>query len=72
MKWEHIKSKFDGEWVLIEVTQFDFENYQIIEGNVLYHSPDEDEVRKKGQELKPEGFAIEYFGEIPEDFAVLL
>ena len=74
MKWEQIKSQFDGEWVLIEVTQFDFENYEIAEGNVLYHSPDEKEVREKVSKLqpKPKALAIEYFGEIPENFAVML
>ena len=73
MKWEQIKTQFDGEWVLVEVTQFDFENYEIVEGEVLYHSPDEGEIRRKVSELKPKpkAIAIEYLGEIPEDFEVM-
>jgi len=74
MKWEQIKSQFNGAWVLIDVKKFDFENYDIVDGEVLYHSLNEDEVKKKVLELKPkpQAIAIEYLGKIPEDFAAML
>ena len=72
MKWKQIKSQFDGEWVLIEVTKAKAETFEILEGEVLYHDMDEEKVRNKVQEFHPKAFAVRYLGKIPEDFAVML
>ncbi|MCR4292508.1 MAG: hypothetical protein NUV76_06510 [Candidatus Kuenenia sp.] len=71
MKKEDILKKHRNEWVLIECKQVD-ENFEIIEGEILYHSKDKNEVYKKLLELRPKNYAIEYTGKIPEDLAVML
>ncbi len=74
MKWKQIKSQFDNEWVLIAVQKFD-ENYELIEGEVLYHHKDKREVYRKMAQLHGDPqtpLTIEYTGEIPKDLAVML
>lgn len=74
MKWEQIKSQFDNEWILVAVQKFD-ENYELVEGDVLYHHPDKRDVYRKMEQFqsKPETpLTIEYTGEIPKDLAVML
>ena len=74
MKWQQIRSQFDNEWVLIAVKEFD-ENYELIEGEVLYHHKDKREVYQKMAQFQnnPQApFTIEYTGKIPEDLAVML
>ncbi|MGR3179467.1 MAG: hypothetical protein ACUZ8E_15595 [Candidatus Anammoxibacter sp.] len=71
MKKEEILKKHRNEWVLIECKQVD-ENFEVIEGEILYHSKDRDEVYKKLLELRPKDYAIEYTGKVPEDLAVML
>lgn len=63
--------KYKNEWILIECKQVD-ENFEVVEGEILYHSKDKDELYKKLLELKPKNCAIEYTGKIPEDLAVML
>ena len=74
MKWEQIQEQFDNEWVLIECTKLEEDTFEIIEGNVVYHNPDKEKVYQKLSELQSElqGIAVEYIGEIPKDFAVIL
>lgn len=71
MEWDDIKETFKDEWVLVEVEKVD-EHFNIVEGEVLAHSKDKDEIYKNLLEIKPKEFMIEYTGEIPEDLAVVL
>jgi hypothetical protein len=71
MKWEDIKKIYKDEWVLIKVDKVD-DNFNLLEGEVLASSRDENEVYKKLLEMKPREFMIEYTGVIPEDLAVVL
>jgi hypothetical protein len=71
MKKEEIFKTCKDKWVLIECKQTD-ENFEVIEGKILYHSKDKDDVYKKLLELRPKDYAIEYTGQIPEDLAVML
>ena len=71
MKWKDIKRAFRDQWVLIEVGKVD-QRLNIVEGQVLAHSKDKDEVYKKLLEIRPKEFSIEYTGVIPEDLAVVL
>lgn len=71
MKREEIFRTCKDKWVLIECKQTD-ENFEVIEGKILYHSKDKDDVYKKLLELRPKDYAIEYTGQIPEDLAVML
>ncbi len=71
MKKEEIFKTYKDKWVLIECEQMD-ENFEVIEGKILYHSKDKDDVYKKLLELRPKDYVIEYTGQIPEDLAVML
>ena len=71
MKWKKIVEQYKDEWVLIDVKEVD-NTFKIIEGDVIAHSKDKEEIYKKLLELKPKNFSIEYTGKIPEDLAVVL
>lgn len=71
MKWQDIKKTFKDQWVLIQVEKVD-ESLNVVEGEVLAHSKDKDEVYKKLLQIRPKEFSIEYTGMIPEDLAVVL
>lgn len=66
MKMEEIRKRYRGEWVLIEYTKLDDE-LNVIEGVVVAHSKDREEVYKAQMEMKGKKLAIEYLGEIPEE-----
>ena len=70
MKWDEIKEAFKDEWVLVQVEKVD-ESFNVIEGEVLAHSKDKDQVYQKLLQIRPKQFSIEYTGEIPEDLAVV-
>ena len=73
MRIEEIRERYKGEWVLIEYTELD-EELNVIEGEVIAHSPDREEIDRAMQRLPWKSVAIEYFGEIPEqeDLVVIL
>ena len=70
MKWVDIKKNFRNQWVLIEVKNVD-ESFNVLEGEVLAHSKDKDEIYQKLLKIRPKEFSIEYTGEVPEDLAVV-
>ena len=49
---EQLKAEHEGEWLAINVTAS--ENYEAIEGELLYHSSDHDEVWRKIEEIPRE------------------
>ena len=53
---------------IIEVEKVD-ENFNPLEGEVLAHSKDKDEIYQKLLIIKPKEFSIEFTGEVPEDLA---
>jgi len=71
MKFEEIKKKFKGEWVVIEYTQLD-ETLVPLEGEIVAHSPLRDVIYKEQLRYKGKQLAIEYLGDIPEEWAVML
>jgi hypothetical protein len=71
MNLEEIKKKFKDEWVLIEYTKLD-ENLAVLEGEVLAHSSDRDTIYKEQLRYKDKQLSIEYLGDAPEDWAVML
>jgi len=71
MKWAEIKKSYKNQWVLIEVEKVD-ENFNLLEGEVLAHSKDKDEIYQKLLQIRPKEFSIEYTGEVPEDLAVVM
>ena len=72
MEFKEIKKQFKDEWVLIECLKVDSETYNVLEGHVLYHSPDMGRVYSKLLEVRPNDYTIEYFGESPENLAVVV
>ena len=62
---DQIKSRYDGEWVLIGDPVAD-ESLTVVRGSVLWHSKDRDEVYRKARELKPVHSAIFFFGHLPK------
>ena len=71
MTMEEIESQFESEWVLIEDPRTN-DALEILEGKVLHHSKDRDEVYHRAVSLRPKRSAVVYTGEIPEDTAVVL
>ena len=71
MTLAEIKSEFDSEWILIGDPMTD-EALNVLEGKVLCHSKDRDEVYRKAVSLRPKRSAIVYTGQIPEGTAVVL
>ena len=71
MKWVDIKKNFRNQWVLIEVKNVD-ESFNVLEGEVLAHSKDKDEIYQKLLKIRPKEFSIEYTGKVPEDLAVVM
>ena len=68
---DEIKSRYDGEWVLIGDPVTD-ESLSVLSGVVLSHSKARDEVYRKARELKPAHSAILFFGHLPKDAAIVL
>jgi len=66
-----IKNAFKDQWVLVKVDEVDA-SFNIVEGEVLAHSKDKEEVYKKLLQIRPKQFSVEYTGVIPEDLAVVL
>ena len=70
---DEIIKQYDKEWLLIDVKQWD-ENWEPVDGEVIFHSPIGDAVGKEMLKLKGQkvNLAVRYAGEFPEDIAVLL
>jgi len=66
-----IRSKYDGEWVLVEDPELD-KDFEVIRGKVIWHSKDRDEVYRKALELRPKRSAFLYTGKLPKDMAIVL
>ena len=71
MEMTEIRERYKGEWVLIEYAELD-EELNVVEGEVIAHSPNRDEIYRRLLETKGRDIAIEYLGEVPEDLAVML
>ncbi len=68
---EEMESLFPSEWVLIGDPRTD-SNHKLMAGQILFHSPDRDEVDRKLLELRPPRFAFRYLGALPESMAMVL
>ena len=71
MRLDEILRNYNNEWLLIEVKAFD-EEYNILDGEVLLHSPRKNDVYEALLKTEADNVAIEYVGEIPEDLALVL
>jgi len=71
LTWEEIKRHYPDEWVLIDFSELDT-TLQVVQGEVVAHSPHKEDMDKKLLELENERLAIEFTGEMPEEPAYLL
>lgn len=71
MTAEEMKVQFESEWVLVEDPQTN-DALEVLEGKILHHSKDRDEVYRKAVSLQPKRSAIVYTGEIPQNTAIVL
>lgn len=70
MRLAEIRQQFKDEFVLIEVTKTDEDNVEILEGNVLAHSPNRDEIMELLGRGLARDIAVEWCGE-PDDSRVV-
>jgi len=70
MTWEEILKQYAGQWVLIEYRELD-EQLNVVEGEVIAHSPNKEEIYKRLLETTGKNIAIDYAGEFPKDLAVM-
>ena len=70
MRLEEIRQRFKNEFVLIEVTKTDEDNVEILEGNVLAHSTNRDEIMELLGRGLARDVAVEWCGE-PDDSRVV-
>lgn len=72
MTMAEINERFPSEWVLLSDPQTD-ENLEIVNGTVICHSKDEEEVHRKAMELPiPRDIAVFYTGPFPDDEVFVL
>ena len=70
MHIEESRQQFKGEFVLLAVTKTDEDNVEVLEGELLAHSPHRHEImRLLGRELARD-MAVEWCGE-PDDSRVV-
>lgn len=72
MRLEEIHQQFKDEFVLIEVTKTDKDDTEIVEGNVLAHSKDREEILALMLKSPARHVAVEWCGEIDPKVAVVL
>lgn len=68
---EEMKQRYYGEWLLISCTELD-DAWNLIRGEVLAHSASKEDLYPVLAASTAETTTIEYAGELPEDFAVML
>ena len=66
-----MESAFDSEWVLVGDPVTD-EGHNVVQGKVLHHSKDRDEVYRKGLELRPKRLAFLYLGRLPQGTTIVV
>lgn len=73
MQLEEIRQQFKDEFVLIEVTKTnEFDETDILEGNVLAHSKDRKKIMALMVQSKARHIAVEWCGEIDPKVAVVI
>ncbi len=73
MRFEEIRQQFKDEFVLIEVTKTDeADETDILEGNVLAHSKDREEILDLMVKSPAKDVAVEWCGEIDPKVAVVI
>jgi hypothetical protein len=69
MEMAQIREQYEGEWVLIKfgsMADLD-ENLAVIEGEVVAHSPNREDIDRAEALAGPGNYAVEFLGEFPDD-----
>ncbi len=66
-----IEKQFDNEWILVEDPEYD-QNNEVIQGKVLCHSKNRDDIYAKAIELRPKSSASVYTGPVPNEIFINL
>lgn len=72
MQLAEIRQQFKDEFVLIEVTKTDDDNVEILEGTVLAHSPNRDEIMELLGRGLARDVAVEWCGAVDDSRVVAL
>jgi hypothetical protein len=72
MRLEEIRQKFKGEFVLIAVTKTDKDNSEVLEGEVLAHSPNRDEIMTRLGRGVDRDVTVEWCGELDDARVVVI
>ena len=72
MRIEEIRQQFKDEFVLLEVTKTDDSDTEILEGNVLAHAKDREEILDLMVKSTAWHVAVEWCGEIDPQVAVVI
>ena len=70
MRWEEIRTQYAGQWLLIEYRELDAQ-LNVVEGEVIAHSPNKEEIYKQLLNTVGKNIAIEYAGEFSPDLKVM-
>ncbi len=68
---EEMKSRYDGEWVLVEEPEVD-EHLRVVRGRVVVHNADRDELDREATKLRPKHSASLCFQEAAKGTAFVL
>ena len=60
MRWEDIRKQYAGQWVLIEYQQLD-EHLNVIEGEVVAHAPEKEEIYRQLLQTRGKNIAIRHY-----------
>jgi hypothetical protein len=66
-----IEAQFKSEWVLV-TNPITNEALEVQSGQVVFHSPDRDEVYRMAKAMHPTRFAVLYTGTIPFNAGIVL
>lgn len=68
-KIQSLAAPFVGEWVLIQITQFDEATTVPLDGEVVFHGPHADEAYARGRDVK--GLSIVLYVPTPQEQAAV-
>lgn len=68
---DELNSRYPSELILLEDPQVD-EHLRVVSGRVLWHSKNQEEVYRKGIELRPKHAAFVHTGPFPDDVVYVL
>jgi hypothetical protein len=68
---DEMAKRYDGEWFLIAYTELD-ENLTVVRGEVLAHSPSQEEIYRALPLAQGKAVAFEYVGKVPEGLAFMV